>query len=324
MKNIFFIIRYSVVTPNSKSWRVHSKTRGEIFEKILNPNRLEFRLECLDKLALPSIRSNKNGSVNIYVIVLISDLMDELNIARLKAVLDKNSHAGESFTYHVEKIKSGLVEDGDGHNAINDAVKFVLNNTKGLKDSSFATVRLDDDDAISTKYVDNLLKYISIEFSGFLISFPYGIEARVDWKPLKFLQPRHLYFIKNAQGLAYINYCGKDGSFLENKYLHIFNTGNHTTVDERFPVIIKSDKPLYLRTISNYNDSTGSPNHLKLPLLKDMDVYRNYFGFLEGFCKSEWFSPLGDDDFVVSKNCSYEWALSLRHRDRIAALEKRG
>ncbi len=323
MKNIFFIIRYSVIAPNKNLWRTQLKTRDEIFEKILNKNRLEFRLDCLEKLTLLSIKSNKSESVNIHVLVLISDLLDESNLTKLKIALDKTSNTGNSFTYHIEKVKSGLIQSSDGHNTINDAVKFVLNKTKDLKGSPFATVRIDDDDAISTKYVDNLSKYISMEFSGFLISFPYGIEARVDEKPLTVLQPRHLYFIKNAQGLAYINYCTEDGSFLEDKHLHIFNTGNHTTVDERFPVIIKSDKPLYLRTISNHNDSTGSPNHLKLPPLKDPEVYKNYFGFLEHFYKDEWFSPTENNDFVVSKNCSYEWALSLRHRDRIADLEKR-
>lgn len=318
-KHILFAIRYSIIMPKSAAWATSSLSTDEQINKILSPERLDFRESMLDNITLPSIASNKCKDTDITVMLMVSDLLSNERIERLRSICRRNLGDGHCL---ITKIQSGLV--GNSYNSysnINDAMKFVLNNVLQNKNKSvFATVRIDDDDGVSSDYVSALSNYLTESLSGHLISFSYGLECYVKDCGKDFEHPRHLYFPKNAQGLAYINAYDSENGFSEDKTIHVFNTGNHTTVDERFPVIIDARRPMFFRTLSRFNDSSGNPNHDRLPIVKGKNIVSR-FSFLRLY-DTQFFDEFEEWGKInISKKCSYEAALAQRFNDRIKSLE---
>lgn len=118
-----------------------------------------------------------------------------------------------------------------------------------------ATVRLDDDDAISSDYLSQLENYLDIKYAGFAISFGMGLSALYSSDKKKIDDIREYYYPKIAIGLAYLNiYCPESKGF---RYLphNVYRLGKHSQCDRRCPVIVDSRKSSFIRTIHRSSDT---------------------------------------------------------------------
>lgn len=138
----------------------------------------------------------------------------------------------------------------------------------------YASVRLDDDDALANTYFENLFKYIDKPFAGFLVSFGKGVAGIVDNGEL--CDFKDYYYPKSAQGLAFIQYKAVNRL---NNCVSVYDTGMHTKADLNYPVIVDSRRYAFMRTIHQYADTAADAklgNILRLESLSLSDVKRHF------------------------------------------------
>ncbi|QND82844.1 Uncharacterized protein ChrSV_0616 [Chromobacterium vaccinii] len=265
-KHVYFIIRFSVIQPSSAAWNSSTLSLTEMANNIFQESRLDFRFKTLKNICLASIADQKihDADSSFTVLLLTSDALPDKYKNELKIIqneFNKNSHRGN---FDIAFIHSSLIpSQADGYKNMNEAIKAKIA-TMSANDCLFATVRLDDDDAIYESYLEKLTGLMNKSTIGMCVSFPYGIEGYINSSSFSISDLRHSYFPKIAIGLAYINSI-QDSDLVEKKVIHVLNTNNHTKVDERFPVIMDARFPMYFRSLSSNNDSQGSPQHKNLP-----------------------------------------------------------
>ena len=118
-------------------------------------------------------------------------------------------------------------------------------------DVVYATVRLDDDDALHPQFFRFLGAYLEPAFSGTCISFSKGLSGLFDGN--KFTSFHNMNSINNAQGLATVSYKFSSGEVSGLK--SIYSTGiSHTRTHWKFPVIVDGSNIMYIRTVHTHGD----------------------------------------------------------------------
>ena len=108
-------------------------------------------------------------------------------------------------------------------------------------DSTYCTIRLDDDDGLSPNFIENLQKYKNKH--GTIISYPNGKYVTIENNEL--VMGKEISKRNNAQGLCAIG-------------MNIYACGNHANVAERFKVIYDNTPNMYLLNSSIHCDSARS------------------------------------------------------------------
>lgn len=124
-----------------------------------------------------------------------------------------------------------------------------------------ATVRLDDDDALSSDYVDLLAPYLSEQYRNMAISFPAGYYAYIDGDgTVSLVAPEKRP--KIAIGLAFVQKVGIK------QPISIYELGNHQHIDDRYPVILDARKPTFIRVAHRASDTYSQPGVLEKEMNK--------------------------------------------------------
>lgn len=194
---VIVLIRYSVFlrTHASRVWLVSQEgTPDDYRNKLFDDARLQFRLATLTRVVLPSLDGQSVGlhPSRHRVIIFTSTELPENHLAALRsAVADTPWVSVELVPPDCERIDfagpAGRAIAQMGH--------------RGL----YATVRLDDDDALARTFVKNLGRHVGPENVGKIISFPKGYMGKLnDGAPLRFdgFFERSTGF--NATGMAFI------------------------------------------------------------------------------------------------------------------------
>lgn len=322
-KHIIIAIRYSIVQEHNKSWRAANANYEEYISKILNEERLSVREATFKKITLASLTSQtiSDENVSYSVLIMISDLLPKSRIAILKNIIETKNVAKADFS--VVTIQSGKSEAYDYKN-INEAIKSEMKKqTSTNKSLMLATVRLDDDDGLSTSFIDRLSNHMKPGLTGYAVSFAYGVEGYFDERNGMIHNLRHSYFPKNAFGLAYINEYKEGQGLADNKAIHVYNLGNHMKIDEVYPTIVDATSPMYFRTLSNTNDSVGSPYHKHLPPVAGHNTLSN-FKYLSHLLDTK--EILGENENVQTLDIcksSSPWNVLITHlNERIQLREK--
>lgn len=237
-KHTFFLIRYSVFNKSQGLWAIGSNVDAESYkEKLFTEDRLALHEELFLKTALPSLEIlSKEGRMT--ALVFVSPEMPEKYLHKIRSV---------AATRNWMKVIS-VRSDKALNRQIEGRIKKELDGFE--EDVCYATVRLDDDDALASDYCMILEKYMFPEHAGYCVSFPEGLLSVFD----NGVYVSHYYHrqINNAQGLAMINTSSRVDA--DATPLTVFGTGNHNTVDKRYPVILDSKDVMYLRTEHPHSD----------------------------------------------------------------------
>lgn len=275
MDTILIIVRYSVIS-DSQAWVASRGDKGKYVSQIMEPSRLELREQLFNTFALSSIAGQESFDSRVVLLVLVSDLLPTGYLQRLRKVAEK-ALLTSSVELRIELVSSGGVGSAKtGYKNINEAAKSTISDLY-VPSGKITTVRLDDDDALSCDYIRRLEMSAKDCSVGTLVSFSYGVEGAFENGIV--IDLKHLYFPKNAQGLAYINRYASSGDVEEGYTIHVYNTGNHTTVDERYPVLIDARRPSFFRTVNVGNDSGGT-SHRKMLLDAPKELLDASFPFL--------------------------------------------
>lgn len=242
----FVFIRYSIFTQKKGGWVIGRDTESnEYKDALFSDSRLEMHEKLFTQVTLPSIANSINDN-NVVVFVFTS-----------KCLPDKF----KNNLYDLKKKYSWLevveLPSDDGPITMMDSYfkEYLRDN---FTDLCYATVRLDDDDAVSNSYFDNLNTYIHPKFNKMAITWPMGYRGLfIDHSYKKFAECEQM---KCAQGLAYI------ARYSEGKYskpLTVFSLGHHAKVDQRVPLIVDKSTRAYLRTVHEESDVYSSASGIK-------------------------------------------------------------
>ncbi|OZI56392.1 glycosyltransferase [Bordetella genomosp. 4] len=237
-QHIFVMIRYSVLSKSlSESWVVGRDEFENYRANLFATDRLQARQDLFERITLPSlVQQTKRPSADwLTVFLLVSEEMPEHSRQQLADLVSK---------YDWIRIAPLPVEN----TTLGAPVAAALRQENG--ELAYATVRLDDDDALSYDYFERLLEYVQPSFDGFCISFGKGVAALMQ--DGKFTSFREYYFPKCAQGMAFVNYKPKAKPA---KLKSVYALGHHQRVDKRVPTILDSRYHSFLRAIHDHADT---------------------------------------------------------------------
>lgn len=242
------IVRYSILTlTGMNSWRVGRTGNGaEYRERLFEPGRLEAHEFLFQHLTLPSlVNQSKALSPDWFrLVVLTSSVLPEPYRRNLDLMLAPHAWARVVTVKPEEPMNAcaavpGIVEE------------FARGSAEQMV---YSTIRLDDDDALTPDFLDCLEAYSRPEFAGFVVSLARGYTAEFDPVTRRFGTFYAEYRPKLALGLAMIH-LHKTGKHA-GKFDCIYAAGNHTSIDQRLPVILDASRPVFLRTVHRHSDTS--------------------------------------------------------------------
>lgn len=235
-KKIFCFIRYSILVDNQtqqSQWCMGRELSFEALrEALFAKTRLDQHLFLFRNITLPALQSSTSDGYDLRVVVLTSTELPQPHLRDLHEALEPYPFAHLSFV----DTAFGAMEAG--------MLKIIEEQVQ--QDEVYASIRLDDDDAISRSFVKELGRYIERPYSDMAISFPLGYSAFYDPIQRKLTRCCETYDPMNAQGLALI-------STRSARHRHVFEikAGGHAKSDRRLPVILLGHTHGWLRVIHN-------------------------------------------------------------------------
>ncbi|MGM8871253.1 glycosyltransferase [Psychrobacter sp. 2Y5] len=271
-KLTYVLIRFSVLIEGTGSWNIADKNIETYKKKLFNPIRLEQHLNLFKKITIPSLL-NQTKSLDsewLKVVIITSESLPVWCKEQLEKLVEEYDWL--YIDYIPEKGRS--------------LVQFVYDDLKDSKENILvSTIRLDDDDALSNNFFEEMDLYFKKENVGFCLSFGSGYAGFYDFKSDNYEKLVEYYYPKLALGLSYFNiYSAKKNSFVISKIKTVYNTYRHTQVDLKSPTIIDSRKNMFIRTMYDTSDSANNLKREKLlrskQLIENRKIYNN-FPFLE-------------------------------------------
>lgn len=249
---IYVMIRYSVLAKSKNSWVIgRGKSEEEYKEELFSDARLEMHESLFRSVTLPSIEA-ADKPVDIKVLIFTSTSLPEYYLRRLETLA----------SYSWAKVIP-LNSSGSAAQMMNEALLAQIQSDSTPK--VFSTVRLDDDDALAKSYFSKLAKYTDERFAGCAVTFPRGIRA--NYSQDVYTSFEKISYPKCAQGLAYVTKYRGGEHFP--KPLSIFSLGNHTKIDEKFPVILDASFVSHIRTIHSESDVYSESDKNRQRIEKD-------------------------------------------------------
>lgn len=219
-----FVTRFSIFDADSLSFRVmrEEKKSEEKRQKVFDKKRLATKFVYFERLTLPSILNQTNSDWS-WTIFYGADLPIEF-ADRLKHLCEQSSKITcvpvKTFAEFHERVDSNL-----------QSFK-----KKGMR---FASIRIDDDDALVETYVDLLQ---SCKYEG-VASFPVG--KRVTYRSEKddFVIGSKIIWKNIALGLAAFGF-------------NIYKAGDHTLVHQKHPTQYIDNTFVYLLGCDEVGDTS--------------------------------------------------------------------
>lgn len=235
-KHIFVMIRYSVLSENNTAWVIGRDNEFDSYKKeLFSEERMSLHEELFFNVTLPSLE--KMSPDRVTVLVFTSEELPAPNMEKLIKVEEEYSN--------IEIVplsrKGGVIAKMQQHLAL----KLAAFND----DVCYATVRLDDDDALADDFEEELYKYVDPLFADHAVSFSSGYEGIYEQGSFSIFTKRNSP--KIAMGLSLIKIYKKDSP---PKNISVYSLGNHTKVDEKHPLIINPQLPMYVRTVHPESD----------------------------------------------------------------------
>ncbi|MBP5980590.1 MAG: hypothetical protein KA748_10315 [Halomonas sp.] len=252
-KHIFVMIRYSALTESSSAWAIGRNKNFESYREMLFSNdRLTLHEKLFREVTLPSLKNMDKESTTVLIFT-----SDELPF---KYMNNLNEMVGDLDNFKVVLLpRSGKL--------ISQMHDFLYQQLQLFEeDVCYATVRVDDDDALSNDFGEHLFKYVDPVYQGHAISFPVGVVGFFNGE--KYIGFNKRKTPLTALGLSFINVYTVSGN--KPNPLSIYGLGKHSNIDERYPVVMISKKIMYIRTMHEESDVYSM--ELKKKFLKGDEV----------------------------------------------------
>lgn len=227
---IMITIRFSIIIDTGNPW--HQTKKQPLSERkkiIFDDQRLKTKFNFFENLTLPSLDYIKQEE-NFLLLLLTSEGLPDSYQQKLLY-----------FAKNRKYIKICPLPVGGN---FSEYLKYYHQMYLDKSAKTIASIRMDDDDALSGDFLVNLKKYLKEEFHNFCVSFPKGYLICFKNHQI-FL--KESYTPKIAVGLAYI--CSPEN------FIDIYHLGSHNFVDQRVPTILEAKHPMYLVSVNDGCDS---------------------------------------------------------------------
>ena len=227
MPSIFGLVRFSYLTRKNAGFRqgkgLPLERRAEL---LFAPKRMERRFRLFTTFCLPSLVAQPK---ELFCGVLLgSDLMPEHHKARLRECVSRHENLVVAF---------------EPPGAMGAAFQPVLSRL-AVDGPAKATFRLDDDDAVSTDFSEQLERYLALSFSGQMVSLSRGFEAsRLFGRPRLWRKQ----WVFGSAGLALVSRANSTET--------VYSCGDHLRVSRERPVIVDGRRESWLMTSHGGNNS---------------------------------------------------------------------
>lgn len=266
-------MRMSVISKKLQgTWLAGNDDFDNYISKILDSSRLDQHFKLFEDIALASLVNQKNFDINnnLTLIILTTDRLNVFYREKLNNYCDRYPWVKVSYLNDDCTLK-------DYNSLLIEEVERITNATK--KGTLFATVRLDDDDALSVNFCQRLSKYLDKNFIGFGYACPRGTVGFLN--QLNKFESFHQYYATNiALGLSFINYYAYSKQKFHSPYISVYDLGSHTKVDRVVPVITDATYLAYLRTRHVDSDSDSDARvkrDKKNPVISNDLVVKNIY-----------------------------------------------
>jgi hypothetical protein len=214
---IYFITRFSICDPQFMGFRLSRYYGQKEYERrLFDASRLNHKFETFKNITLPSVVEQSLGDWEW--LIYTSERMPEDYIDRLRSLVCGYPNIS-------------LIP-------VKDFPEFFERNRCYRYDSSFATVRLDDDDGINRGYVLKLQRYS--QEVGSIVCFTEGKLVKMVNGHV--VTGKKVSILNNAQGLAGIG-------------IDIYNCGGHSDIHTKYNVISDSTPDMFLLNCSPFADT---------------------------------------------------------------------
>lgn len=235
-KHIIISIRYSILLEGAEGWAISRNVDYETYKSRLFSNRrLSKREEIFKSITLPSLQNIYRKlpyDTNLVVYLLSSEELPQKHKDVLLQLQQENPFLRVKFYKTDASISQHFMEHLE-----TDIKKFEM----------YASVRLDDDDAVSSEWLSKVLHYLQPAYNNKVLALSGGVALSLDHNS-KIIDIAHYSLHFAAAGLAYIGQKN-----ISDKC--IFHCGNHTTVYKRFETIFSTLGCSFGRSYNNFNDS---------------------------------------------------------------------
>lgn len=247
-KHIFVITRFSLISKNlQKSWLTGKNSFEDYVKNILHNERLKHHFNLFENIALESLVNQKNFDLNENLTFILLTTEKLPKIYKKKLTIYEKKYPWIKVSYLDENCTIN-----DYNNVLIQEIKDKTNRTKA--GTLYATVRLDDDDGLSNQFLSKLSQYLDPKFIGFGYSAPRGCVGFLN-NDFKYDGFHEYNFMNIALGLSFINYYAYSTQDFHNKYISIYNVGNHINIDKLVPIIVDGSYLAYVRTRHIASDS---------------------------------------------------------------------
>lgn len=247
---IVIVMRYSVLKAANAAktgWELIKTNDYETYRAaLLAPERLRERLSALTNIVLPSLLAQTTAlSADRHCLLLLTST--ELPAAERLAL----EQAIAPYPWILLRPLPPQQEIGFA-----DGVKAALDRM-GFRSGPFATVRLDDDDALARQYFERLERLITDGNVGKVVTFPVGYVGKFDHSRARFTEFYKSHQRFNAQGLAAIH-RSKDGAILPADRQTVYQFGRHGDIGSNGqPYVEDASFRSYLRSVYPTQDTAS-------------------------------------------------------------------
>lgn len=268
---VVILMRYSVLQEaiGKSRWHIsRNADNDEYRQKLFSDERMGLHFRTLSEIVLPSLKAQtlKLDAARHRLIVFTSTELPAHHLAALKGALAPLKWATIEMVPPTEEIE------------FTGPTKRVLDEL-GIAEGPYATVRLDDDDALARIFLEKLSALIVPANAGKVVTFPRGYVGLLDGASCRFTEFRAERHPFNAQGLAAIGLV-EHGKLTPVGHETVHKYADHTRIQRRHPYLLDASFPAFIRTIHPQQDTQGVDRDDKLSRLKvaPAETVRREFG----------------------------------------------
>lgn len=265
-KHIIFTIRYSLLMMDGKGkggWKIGGESFDIYKKSLFDPKRLSIRQEMFKKITFSSLRKLEfltPANISFVVHILTSEELPVENMLFLESL---------TKAYDFIEIKKKSVEEASLDSDFKDYLDNIVQDGE-----HYASVRLDDDDALSITWLKEIIYYISHKsYSNMVVSLSGGYALQLN-NDIAFKKMANWKWRFASAGMAYIGIKKQNN-------LNIYSCGSHSATDNRFVTLLDSRGKYFVRVYNDFNDSGDKFPSTKENLLNDQDadeILLNSFG----------------------------------------------
>lgn len=234
------IIRYSVYFAKTKSFILARRNTTEQYkEKLFDEKRLNMHEFLFLNVTMPSLVRQIHGKKeeSVTVMLITSEDLPDKYLSRLYTLASEYSWLKVVLATHDSNISK----------VIDEAIHFE-------EKTLVATIRLDDDDALSANFLATVDRYLIEENADKCLTLARGINANFNSQTLQYSGFQEILYPKVAIGLTYIRWFDPQD---DTPFVSIYGLGNHVKVNEVKKLIVDKNEISFLRTYHDLSDTAG-------------------------------------------------------------------